>query len=88
MPSPGIVQASLISDLMLALRRSDIDVVILNPAPPVLKERAISRGRVLYCRDERARVQFEVAVRQEYFDTQPLREVQDRALLDRYAGGR
>jgi len=84
-PSPGVVQASLISDLMLALRRSDIDVVILNSAPPLLKERAISRGRVVYCRDERARLQFEVAARREYFDTQPLRDAQDRALLARYA---
>ena len=47
-PSPGDAQAMLISDLMLALGRSDIDVVILNAAPPVLKERAIFRGRVIY----------------------------------------
>ena len=84
-PSPGNVQAMLISDLMLALRRSDIDVVILNAAPPVLKERAISRGRVMYCRDDILRIRFEVAARREYFDTKPLRDVQDRALLDRYA---
>ena len=86
--SPTVVQASLISDLMLALHRPDIDVVILNSAPPLLKERVISRGRLLYARDEDARVQFEVAARREYFDTQPLRDAQDRALLDRYAGGR
>ena len=84
-PSPGDVQAMLISDLMLALGRSDIDVVILNSAPPVLKERAISRGRVIYCRDDLARLRFEVAARREYFDTKPLRDVQDRALLERYA---
>jgi len=84
-PSPGNVQAALISDLMLALRRSDVDVVVLNAAPPLLKERAISRGHLLYCGDEVARVRFEVAARREYFDTQPLRDVQDRALLDRCA---
>lgn len=84
-PSPGDVQAMLISDLMLALRRSDIDVVILNAAAPVLKERAVSRGRVIYCRDDISRIRFEVAARREYFDTKPLRDVQDRALLDRYA---
>jgi hypothetical protein len=68
---------------MLALHRSDIDVVILNTAPPLLKQRAIA-GRVLYCRDELARVRFEVAARREYFDTKPLRDAQDRALLERY----
>ncbi len=59
--SPGEMQAALISDLMLVLRRSDIDVVVLNMAPPLLKERAISHGRLIYCRDELARVRFEVA---------------------------
>jgi predicted nucleotidyltransferase len=83
-PSPGRLQAELISDLMLVLRRSDIDVVVLNTAPPLLKARAIS-GRLLYCRDELARVRFEVAARREYFDTKPLRDAQDRALLDRYS---
>ena len=53
-PSPGTVQVELISDLMLVLCRSDVDVVVLNTAPPLLKERAIS-GRLLYCRDEHAR---------------------------------
>jgi predicted nucleotidyltransferase len=84
-PAPGRVQAALISDLMLALRRSDIDVVVLNAAPPLLKDRALFRGRLIYCRDHIARVRFEVAARREYFDTQPLRDAQDRALLDRYA---
>lgn len=84
----GDVQAALISDLMLVLRRSDIDVVILNAAPPLLKERAISRGRLVYCRDDVARVRFEVATRREYFDTQPLRAAQDQALLDRYTAER
>lgn len=86
--SPGTVQAALISDLMPVLHRSDIDVVILNGAPPLLKERAISRGQVIYCRDLLARLRFEVAARREYFDTQPLRDAQDQALLDRYAGER
>lgn len=85
--SPGKVQALLISDLMLVFRRSDIDVVVLNAAPPLLKQRAIARGHLLYCRDEIARLRFEVAARRQYIDTQALREEQDRALLDRYASG-
>lgn len=83
----GATQAALISDLMLALGRSDIDVVVLNTAPVLLRERAISRGRLIYCSDEAARVRFEAATRREYFDTQPLRAAQDRALLDRLARG-
>ena len=67
---------------------ADIDVGVLNAASPLLKQRATSRGRLLYCRDVLARLRFEVAARREFFDTQPLRESQDRALLDRYADGR
>lgn len=83
--APGSIQVNLISDLTLALRRSDVDVVVLNTASPLLKERAISRGRVIYCGNPTARLRFEVAARREYFDTQPLRDAQDQALLDRYA---
>jgi predicted nucleotidyltransferase len=86
--SRGLLRATLISDLMLALDRSDVDVVVLDDAPPLLKERVISRGRVIYCRDEAARVRFEVAARREYFDTRRLRAAQDEALLERYTGTR
>ena len=82
--APGRVQARLISDLMLVLKRSDVDVVVLNEAPPLLKQRAIS-GLRLYSRDEKARVQFEVETRREYFETQALRDVHDQALRERYA---
>jgi len=60
----------------------------VHGAPPLLKERAIARGRLIYCRDETARVRFEVAARREYFDTQPLRDAQDAALLGRYTAER
>ena len=84
--APGMVQARLISDLMLVFHRSDVDVVVLNRAPILLRQRVIGPGRVLYCRDDTARVRFEVATRREYVDTQPLSERQDAALLERYAG--
>lgn len=85
--SPGEVQAMLISDLMLALRRSDVDVVVLNAAPVLLRQRAIE-GRLVYCRDDSVRSRFEAATRREFFDTQSLREAQDRALLERHTLGR
>lgn len=82
----GVVQANLISDLMLVLRRSDIDVVILNAAPLLLRFNAISEGQVIFCRDEEERAFFETTVRREFFDTQPIRDALNRALLDRYSG--
>jgi len=87
-PSPGDVQVMLISDLTKALRRNDVDVVVLNAAPALLRHRAAVHGQLLYCTDHAARVAFEVAALRDYLDTKPLREAQDRALLDRHAGGR
>jgi predicted nucleotidyltransferase len=86
--SPGMIQVTLISDLTAALRRNDVDVVILNNAPPLLRHRATSRGRLIYCRDDAARAKFEAAALRGYVDTKPLRDAQDRALLDRYADRR
>ena len=86
--APSLVQADIASDLMLALRRSDVDVVVLGAVAPLLAHRAISTGRLVFCRDDAARVRFEVATRRQYFDTQPLRDRQDRALLERWTGGR
>jgi hypothetical protein len=86
--SPGEVQIMLTSDLMGVLRRNDVDVVVLNRAPALLRHRVVSRGRLLFCRDPAARAAFETAVLREYLDTAPLREAQDRALLDRYTNGR
>jgi predicted nucleotidyltransferase len=86
--TPGLVRVALISDLTLLLGRNDVDVVVLNTASPLLKERVISRGQLLYCRDDIERVRFEVAARREYFDTEPLRRLQDQDLIARYAASK
>jgi hypothetical protein len=67
---------------MLVFRRSDVDVVVLNAAPPLLKQRATARGRLLFCRDHAARVRFEVSALREYLDTTRLRELEDRSGIE------
>ena len=47
----------LMADLGSALRRSDVDVVILNEAPPLLAHRVLSQGRLVFERSAPARVQ-------------------------------
>lgn len=42
------------SELIAALHRNDVQVVVLNDAPPELAAKAVSEGRRLYCRDEEA----------------------------------
>jgi len=50
----------------------EVDVVILNTAPPVLKDQVLRYGRRLYERDRTTRVNFEVHTGQEYADLQPM----------------
>lgn len=46
----------------------DVDLVILNTAPPLLKYQVIKKGLVIYSRDEAARVRFEAMALSEYLD--------------------
>jgi predicted nucleotidyltransferase len=42
----------LIADLSVALRRNDIDLVILNDAPPHLAREIVTRGRRMFVSDD------------------------------------
>jgi len=46
----------------------EIDLIILNTAPPLLKHQTIKHGKLVYCRDEKARIQFEARAQDEYLD--------------------
>lgn len=46
----------------------EADVVVLNDAPPVLQHQVLRHGRLLYERDRRARVEFEVRAGRIYAD--------------------
>ena len=75
-------------ELMGLLHEDDIDLVILNEAPPLLKHRVVTRGRVVFCRDERARNRFEARVILEYLDFKPVLELQYRYMKRRLEEGR
>jgi uncharacterized protein len=65
-----------------ALRTSEIDMVPLNEAPPLMRHRAIRDGLPLIERDRDERVRMETRAMLDYFDTQPLRDAL-RGRLDR-----
>lgn len=75
---PREKQSALRSALTLAaveaLGTDEVDVVVLNDAPPLLRHRALKGGARLLDRDPRARVRFETTALLDYFDTAPLRE--------------
>lgn len=63
-----------------------IDVVSLHCAPLLLKYEVVAHHCVLYCEDEKGRVDFEVAVIKEYIDEGPVRKLYDEALYKRISG--
>ncbi len=63
--------AELLSDLMAALGRNEVDLVVLNDAPPVLYHRVIRDGIRLVSRDPRATTTREGRALSRYFDYLP-----------------
>ena len=57
----------LVDELSQALG-NEVDLIILNTAPPLLKHQTIKHGKVVYCRDEKARIEFEARAQDEYLD--------------------
>lgn len=78
----------LIADLGSALRRSDVDVVILNDAPPLLAHRVLSQGKLVFERSASARVRFQVKTAGLYADLIPMFETHIRYLKQHVREGR
>ena len=76
------IRSELTSELMGALKRNDVDLVLLNSAPPLLRHRILTQGECLLVRDPLEEQRFFVRTLQEYFDTAPLRSIQARHLSD------
>lgn len=75
-----------LADALAAATGRAVDVVVLNRASPDLVHRVLRDGILVVENDRRARVRFEVRLRNEYFDLLPyLREYRRR---DRTAHGR
>ncbi len=80
-------QVSAMTDLISLLKTNDVDLVILNYATPLLSHEVIKYGKVIFCRDEEMRIQFEVRTLQQYIDTKPLRDIQHEYLVRRIKSG-
>jgi len=79
---------SLMADLGSALGRPDVEVVLLDEAPPLLAHRILSRGKLVYERSRSARVRFQVDTANRYLDLMPMFETHIRYLKKRVREGR
>jgi predicted nucleotidyltransferase len=71
-----------------ALPGHEIDVVLLNGAPPALRHRALREGVVLVDRQPATRIGLAASAIVEFLDTQPLRDEIAAGLRHRLAEGR
>lgn len=77
------VDASIVADLMKALGRNDVDVVVLNRADPVLYHRVLRDGIRLFMLDPRETAAREGYALSRYFDFLPQLEKIRRAAQGR-----
>ena len=73
--------------LMDILRRDDVDVLVLNEAPPALAFRVIRDGVLLHARSKAVRAEYVASVTIEYLDFQPCLALYERAILERARRG-
>jgi hypothetical protein len=71
-----------------ALHTDEVDIIMLNRAPPLLRHRAVRDARRLVDRDPVARVRLDARALLDYLDTKPLRTEMSRGLRKRIREGR
>lgn len=62
------LKLDLIGDLCSALKTDNVDVVILNEAPLLLKHRILRDREILFCRSQLKRIRNETKILIEYLD--------------------
>jgi predicted nucleotidyltransferase len=82
------LQLVLVDSAARALSTDEIDVVLLNDAPPLMCHRAIRDGKRLVERDYNERVRLETRAILDYLDTEPLRIELKRGMRRRMREGR
>jgi predicted nucleotidyltransferase len=82
------LQLDLAGDASRALHTDEVDVVLLNHAPPLMRHRAIRDGKRLVERDHCERVRLETRAILDYLDTAPLRAELGRGVRRRMKEGR
>lgn len=63
------------------LLKKDIDIIVLNTAPPFLKHVVFREGILLFDRNPSQRIDFELKATNEYFDYKPILELYRQRLL-------
>lgn len=81
---------ALLAIITSLLKTDEVDLVILNHAPPVLAYRILSKGRLVFEKEDGKgqRVNFQVRSLDRYFDFKPTEKVLHEGLVRRIKEGR
>lgn len=69
--NPYGYKAELLAKLISLLSFNDIDLIILNEAPLLLKHRIVQSGREIYTKDEKISKEFCIKVMEQFLDLKP-----------------
>lgn len=69
--NPYGYKAELLAQLISLLSFNDIDLIILNEAPLLLKHRIVQSGIEIYTKDEKLSSEFRIKVMEQYLDLKP-----------------
>jgi hypothetical protein len=62
---------------------AETEVRVINRLPLLMRGEILTEGHLIYCRDDSARVEFETATRDEYFDFLPIHQAFQKAYFSR-----
>lgn len=82
------LRLDLLRDFTSILGTDDVDLAVLNDAPPVVRYNLLREGRRLFSTDEALRVDLETRALKVYFDWLPALRLHQRALKERLRQGR
>ena len=78
-------QAEIITKLVQITQINDIDFIILNTAPALLRYQIVTSGQRIFCKDDILRKRFELMTIKLYFDNLPLLNMELDYLERRFA---
>jgi predicted nucleotidyltransferase len=81
------MRLEVIGGLMEILHTDDVDVLILNQAPPALRYAVLRDGLLFFCRDRQAMIEFRVRALNEYLDFRPMLKRHERAIMEKARKG-
>ena len=71
----------LINTFIDTFNTEEIDLILLNEAPPRYAHQILAQGKILFCRDRAALADFIESTRKRYLDFRPYMEQFDREFL-------